>query len=321
MSNLRWGIIGLGRIAREFVAQFPAGQTLYGCAASAPERAVAFAKDLAVPHVYDSYQTLCADPAIDVVYIATTHDFHAGNIRLALEAGKHVLCEKPITLNGRQLAALTALAAKKRLVLMEAQTIYHMPLYQAIAGFAKDHAVGPLRLVQASLGEQVPVNLEDRFYNPQRAGGGLLDMGIYPLSLARRFMTARPELVATAATKAVTGVDLTSTLVLTNAQGEQAVLVTSLAARLPNRAYLTFASGSFEIINFGRAAQATWLPNAGEPVTVSAGATSLAMGYEAQAMAQAVATGANPTAVWTADTMAVMDAARGEWGLRYPGED
>lgn len=323
MTNYNWGIIGPGRIAVNFCEQFPAGQTLYGVAsAHSPEKAQAFATKFQIPHVYASHEALLADPAIDVVYIATTNNAHYENIKAALLAGKHILAEKPITLNSQQLTELNALAAKQHLILMEAQTIYHMPLYNELIHFAVDHDLGQLKSIQASLGMHVdPADKTGRLLSPALAGGALLDMGIYALSFARRFMTATPKLEKTVMTPAVTGVDDTSVAIISNANHELGSFSFSLSAAGPEVGYAVYERGYFVVNHYLRPEKAIYIDGAtGEQHVITAGANAQAMGYEVTDMATAIATSENPTATWTVDTMALMTAMRQEWGLVYPDE-
>lgn len=323
MTTVHWGVIGPGRIAENFGREFPADQTLYGVASDhSPEKAQAFARKFQIPHVYANHAELLADPAIDVVYIATTNNVHADNIRAALLAGKHVLAEKPVTLNLTQLKALDQLAADRQLILMEAQTIYHMPLYPKLLQVVHDQQLGKLQSLHAAFGlGSDPTDQTGRLLNPQLGGGGLLDMGIYALSFARRLMTAPPQLAQTVMVPTKTGVDNLSATVVTNAHHELATFSFNLLPAAPELAYAVYEHGYFLIDRYLRPDQAIYVDGrTGERQTITAGHRDQAMGYEAQDMAQAIATGQNPTQAWTRDTMALMTAMRQAWGLTYPQE-
>lgn len=317
MANYRWGIVGLGRIAHNFAQFFPAGQTLYGVAARNVDRAQAFADAFKVPNVYPTYAALFADPQIDIVYVATTHNFHYANIKSALLAGKHVFAEKSITLNARELSELIAIAKQKHLILMEAQTIYHMPLYPALDDAVAD--LGKLRTLQVAFGINA-TDPKDRLLNPDLAGGALLDIGIYALSLVRRLMSATPKLVATQMTRSATGVDDQSSFLLTNAHGEQATVVLNLQAMMPKVGLAVYDHGFVEIPEYPRADHATLAVTGQEPETLSAGDWHHTMAYEILDMAKAVDTGDNPTLAWTYDTAVLMSQAREAWGFYYPNE-
>lgn len=249
MTNYHWGIVGLGRIAHNFAKFFPAAQTLYGVAARDIDRAQAFADEFNVPKAYGSYADLFADPDIDIVYVATTHNFHYANIKAALLAGKHVFAEKSITLNARELSELITIAKQKHLILMEAQTIYHMPLYPALDDAVAD--LGKLRTIQVSFGINA-TDPQDRLLNPDLAGGALLDIGIYALSFVRRLMSASPKLVATQMTRSATGVDDQSSFLLTNDHGEQATVVLNLQAMMPKVGLAAYDHASCKFLNTTR---------------------------------------------------------------------
>ncbi|WP_461215847.1 Gfo/Idh/MocA family protein [Lacticaseibacillus sp. GG6-2] len=321
MTRYNWGIIGLGRIARQFVAEFPDSQTLYGVAATDPARANAFASEYHIPHTYASYAELFADPAIDIVYVATTHNFHYANIKQALLAGKHVLAEKSITLNLKQLDELIAIAKQHHLILMEAQTIYHMPLYQRLAETTAK--LGRLRAIQANFGSSIAPDPNDRLLNPELGGGALLDIGIYALSFVRRFMTATPRLVATQMIPANPGVDDQSTLFLTNDHNEQATVALNLQAKMPRFGLVTYDQAYLTVDDYPRAEMATLSRPTAHGVadsTLQEGDGEVRIRYEIDDMAEAVTTGANPTLAWTRDTMAIMSQAREAWDFYYPNE-
>lgn len=317
MTNYRWGIVGLGRIAHNFATFFPNTQTLYGVAARDQTRAAAFAKQFNVPKTYPDYASLFADPDIDIVYVATTHNFHYENIKAALLAGKHVFAEKTITLNAQELAELIAIAKQRHLILMEAQTIYHMPLYPALDAAVKDF--GRLRTIQVAFGINA-TDPKDRLLNPELAGGALLDIGIYALSFVRRLMSATPKLVATQMTRSATGVDDQSSFLLTNADGQQATVVLNLQAVMPKVGMAAYDRGYVQISEYPRADHATIAVTGSELTTLSAGDQHHAMAYEINDMAQAVDTGDNPTLTWTYDTAVIMSQAREAWGFYYPNE-
>ncbi|WP_204123045.1 Gfo/Idh/MocA family protein [Lacticaseibacillus mingshuiensis] len=321
MTTYNWGIIGTGRIADYFAEVFPTSQHLYGVAAHKDDgRAAAFAAKHKMAHAYPDYASLLADPAIDIVYVATTHNFHYDNIKAALNAGKHVLAEKAITLNEAQLDELVLLAAQRRLILMEAQTIYHMPLYHALDEFKAAHQLGRPKMIQVAFGTHVPNEPEDRLLNPQLAGGAMLDIGIYALSFARRFMTESPTLLATQMVPTATGVDDRSSLLLTTAHQEQAQIALALQTNLPNRGVVAYENGYLTITDYGRATTAIFTGLDGKNQQIEAGDNSLAFVYEIEDMANAVTTGSDPTLRWTCDTITIITAARRAWGVTYPDE-
>ncbi|WP_225047632.1 Gfo/Idh/MocA family protein [Lacticaseibacillus kribbianus] len=313
-----WGIIGLGGIGSQFAASLPEDQTLYGVAAHDFARAQAFAAKYHAQHAFADYAALFADPAIDIVYVATTHNFHYENIKAALMAGKNVLAEKAITENLAQLDELIALAKARHLILMEAQTIYHMPLYPRLAEGAKD--LGKLKTINVMFGSFAQGKTNGRLYDPALGGGAMLDIGVYALSFARRFLTATPHLVATQWTPTSTGVDGQSTLLLNNANNEMVTVALNLEARMPKQGIVAYDGGYYSVMEYPRSQEATFTSPDQLSEVILEGDAGQALAYEAHDMATAVETGENPTLAWTRDVMAIMTDARKAWGFAYPNE-
>jgi predicted dehydrogenase len=163
-----------------------------------PERAESFAKKYSIPRSYGSYEQLVADPDIDVIYIASTNNAHLENTKLALNAGKHVLLEKPFTLDASEARELVSLARAKGLFLMEAMWTRFLPNHVALFEKLEQGLIGtPLYLI-ADHDLDLPKNLHPRLYDPALGGGSLLDLGIYPISLAHRLFGNPSRITASA---------------------------------------------------------------------------------------------------------------------------
>jgi predicted dehydrogenase len=183
----RWGVIGAGRIAKEFVAQIPASQsgTLAAVASSDPVRAQALAAGADNVAAYGDYAALLADPGIDAVYIATLHPRHADLIVSCAEAGKHVLCEKPLTVTGIEAAAAAAAAAAAGVVLVEAMMYRFQPQTECVRSAVADGLIGIPVHIDVSCAFTTRFNPRDRLFDPSAAGGAILDVGCYSMSFAR----------------------------------------------------------------------------------------------------------------------------------------
>ena len=321
---LNWAVLGAGGIADEMAAALAAqGRRFYAVTSRRAAGAQAFAARWQVAQIYESTEALLADPAVQAVYIATPHNLHAGQIMAALKAGKHVLCEKAIALNSRELAAAFELANQKGLVLAEAMTIWHMPLYQELWGLVGNGPLGRVQLLQVNFGSYKEYNMANRYFDAAFAGGMLLDIGVYALSLARSFMEAAPGTVHSTLRFAPSGVDEQAALLLANEAGQMATLTLSLHSKLPKRAVISCEKGYIEIDDYPRAQSALVVEAAtGAKRVVEAGSTSGALAYEIAAVEQAAATGdvAPLCQGFTQDVMDVMTGLRKEWGLCYPGE-
>ncbi len=205
-KTFNWAIIGAGGIAEEMAHAFVAmNRRPFGVAGRSQEKARAFAQRCGADRLYESSQQAFADPEVDIVYLATPHNTHAVLIEQALDAGKHVLCEKAITLNRRELERCAALAREKGLVLAEAMTIWHMPLYRELWRRLASGEWGWVQLIQLNFGSFKPYDMTNRFFNPELAGGALLDIGVYALSCARSFLSSAPDQVLSRVKLAPTG--------------------------------------------------------------------------------------------------------------------
>ena len=236
--HLNWAIIGCGVIANQFAQSLAlAGRTVYGVANRTHSKAEAFAREYGVERVYDSFEDLYEDPDVDCVYITTPHNTHITYLRAALAAGKHVLCEKAITLNSVELEEARTIADEHGVVLMDATTVLHMPLYVELMRRAESGEFGRLRLAQVNFGSFHDYeDVSNRFWNRNLAGGAMLDIGVYALSVARLFMESQPNEVVSLANLFETGVDEESGFVTRNAQGQLGVFSLSMHAKQPKRA-------------------------------------------------------------------------------------
>ncbi len=185
--EVRWGIIGPGRIARRFAdaVSIVEGTTLAAVASRDLGRASAFANKFGVPESFGSYDELAGSTSVDVVYIATPHNFHFNHVRLCLEAGKHVLCEKPITVNATEAGTLAKIAAKQGCFLMEAMWTVFLPVYERVRRWLDEGTIGQPHLMTSTFGFRATRDLDGRHLNPHLAGGALLDIGVYNIAVSR----------------------------------------------------------------------------------------------------------------------------------------
>lgn len=322
-SPLRWAILGTGTIANEMASAFRrAGRTPSAVAGRNPQKTAAFAKAYAIPKAYDSTARLLSDPDIDAVYIATPHNTHMALLEQALTHDKHVLCEKAITLNSHELERAMDLARHSGLVLAEAMTVYHMPLYQTLRQRLGSGGLGRVNLIQLNFGSFKPYDMTNRFFSPSLAGGALLDIGVYALSLARLFLDSAPDQVKSFVRKAPTGVDETAALALSNREGQLVTAAVSLRSKQPKRAVISCERGYIEVLDYPRADRAVIVDaETGETETVTEGSSADALRYELEDMEAAVQGGGDMYLPYTADVMALMTNLRREWGVVYPEEE
>ena len=322
--HLNWGVLGCGLIAHEMGDALAAeGRAMAGVANRTHEKAVAFAEQYHIPTVYDSFDEMLADPAIDAIYITTPHNTHITYMRQALAAGKHVMCEKAITLNSHELDEAMALAKANNVVLMDACTILHMPLYKELARRVASGEFGRVNLVQENFGSYKPYDMTTRFYNPKLAGGAMLDIGVYSLTLARLFLESNPNQWVSLSNPAPTGVDEMDGIVARNAEGQMVVLSLTLHSKQPKRAMISCDKCYIEIMEYPRADVATivWTED-GRREEVRAGERARALSYALSDLEAGVADrelGEQNLAV-SSDVMHLMTGLRRDWNFYYPEE-
>ena len=186
-KTFKWGIIGCGQIAGKFAESLKviSDAILYAAASRSGEKARSFCKKYHVRKWYDSYEKLAEDPEIDAIYIATPHNLHLENSTLCIQNRKAVLCEKPLTVNEREAKKLIKNAREAKVFLMEAFWTRFLPSTVKLNQLLEDGLIGEVKLLQADFGYYMPFDGNHRSYNPDLAGGALLDVGIYPINFAQ----------------------------------------------------------------------------------------------------------------------------------------
>ena len=322
--QLRWGVIGCGVIANQMAeALATEGRHIDGVANRTHEKAVAFADKHGVARVYDTIDELIVAPDIDVLYLTTPHNTHITYLRKALAAGKHVLCEKSITLNSAELAEARELASAHGVQLMDACTILHMPLYKELQRRIDAGDFGRVNLIQENFGSYKEYDMKNRFFNPELAGGALLDIGVYSLTLARLFLKSQPHEALSMMNPAPTGTDETEGILLRNAEGQMVVLSLTMHSKQPKRAMISADKAYLEIMEYPRADQASivWTET-GAREELQVGNTAQALSYVLADMERAVAGDeyARAQIGTSADVMELMTNLRADWNFKYPEE-
>lgn len=246
-DRLRWGILGPGGISRKLAADLRvAGIDLHAVGSRSQATADAFATDFEVARAHGSYAALVDDPAVDVVYVGTPHPFHAEHALLALRAGKHVLVEKPFTLNAAQARAVVAEADARGLVVLEAMWTRFLPHMVRLRELIGSGALGEVRALTADHSQRLPADPTHRLQDPALGGGALLDLGIYPVSFAWDVF-GPPATITARSTPTPTGVDAQTTVVLTYGDGQQAVTHSALDVAGRNDAVVLGTQARVEI--------------------------------------------------------------------------
>lgn len=324
-TQVRWGILGTGKIAKAFATALKdtPDAVLAGVGSRAGDSAERFAAEFG-GRAHGSYEELVRAADVDLVYVGTPHPMHHQNVRMALEAGKGVLCEKAFTVNRREAEELVALARAKGLFLMEAMWTRFLPALAEVRGIVASGEIGPVRQVIADLGFKAEVGPEHRLFNPELGGGALLDLGIYPLSIAMALLGPVTSVLAQA-DLGPTGVDEQTALVLRHEGGGMSVCSCSLRARLPSELTIAGERGHVRMNGMFHRAQVVTVARA-DGVARTVPAPYLGNGYvheivEAQRCWRAgLVESPGMTHADTLALMGVMDEARRQIGLAYAAD-
>lgn len=304
---LRWGIMGTGGIAGAFAQDLKLTES--GVVAAVGSRSAGSAERFGdahgVPARHGSYEALAQDPDVDVVYVATPHPMHHGNARLALEAGKPVLVEKPFTMDGAEARDLVDLARTRNLFLMEAMWTRFLPHIRHVRELLP--SLGDVVTVAADHGQWFAEDPAFRLFAPELGGGALLDLGIYPVSFAS-LVLGPPERVAAMATPAFTGVDAQMSMLFGYASGAHAVLNCTLSAVSATTASIVGTDGRIEIDGpFYAPASFTFIPRAGEPSRFEYADEGRGLRHQADEVALRLAAGEHESPLMPlAETVSIM---------------
>jgi predicted dehydrogenase len=306
MNKVRWGIISTGRITHQFARDFeyvPNGE-IVAVASRSQESADTYAAKYDIPRAYAAYQQLLEDPDVDAVYIATPHSLHYQNTIDAIQARKHVLCEKPFTVGVRESRNLFHMAEQSSVFVMEAMWTYFLPAIQKAQEWVEQGRIGKLRQLKADFGYPLPYDPRRREYNAELAGGCLLEMGIYPVALAWLFMQQDPEDIQVVAHKAPNGVEDDVAMLFDygdKADGAVATLGTSFRNKLQNWAYVIGEEGYIAIPDFWHAGECSLYHLDTRIDHFDDGRKSLGFDYETVAVNQDILAGRqqNSTMLWS----------------------
>lgn len=322
--DLNWAVLGTGVIANEMAqALVKMNKRLYAVANRTHQKALDFAERYGVQKVYDQIDEVFEDEAVDIIYITSPHNTHYEFMKKALEHGKHILVEKSITLNSRELDEMIAFAAEKKLILAEAMTIWHMPIYKKLWEIIQSGQLGKVQIITMNFGSFKEYDMSNRFFNMNLAGGAMLDIGVYALSIVRSFMEEKPEDIVSQWKASPTGSDEQATILLKNKQEQMATVALSMHSKQPKRAMISCEKGYIEIMEYPRADKAVIVDaESGKRTEIESGETANALYYEMMDMEQAVRGGdaSNMRLQYSKDVMDIMTRLRKDWGMKYPGE-
>lgn len=323
MEHFRWGLIGPGRIAENFAQALTVidDAELYAIASRNEQRASNFANKYKIENIYLDYNELVNDGKIDAVYIATPHRFHYEQIKLCLEAGKAVLCEKPLTVNAAQSQELMLLAKSKGLFLMEAVWTRFLPIYKQVKNWLDAGVIGEVKSLQSNFGFCIPKDLDDRLYNHDLAGGTLLDMGIYNITVSQWVYGENPESIQAMSLLTETEVDEHTSVNMQYSDGRFSQFTCSFMAKHRNDFCIYGTKGQIKIHDMFWCTNKATLVTESETLTIDKPFRSTGFEYEIEEAMSCIRGGLleSPgiTHHDTLATMTVMDTIRQQVGQKY----
>lgn len=325
MSVFKWGILGSGNIARRFAEdlQLLENHSVSAVGSRSLDSAQAFAVDFPGCAALGSYEEL-VEAEVDAIYVATPHPMHLDNALLAMKAGKPVLCEKAFTINQPQAKILVQYSRENNIPLMEAMWTRFLPHIQEIKRLISDGVLGQIHTVVADHGQNIPYSRAARLWEPHLGGGALLDLGIYPLTIAH-IVLGSPKTITAIATLTDEQVDVNTSMILTYDSGAHAMLSCTMAARGSVSALIAGDKARLELDDY------FFAPTSYRLITTAGEVTEFAKNYhgvglreEAREFARVVQSGEIESPLMTHETslemMAMMDEIRRQIGVSYPEE-
>lgn len=322
MGNFRVGIIGAGHIAEKMALTLNRmeGVEAYGIASRSMEKAERFARLHHVTRAYGSYEALADSPEVDLVYVATPHSLHHPHVRMCLEKGKPVLCEKSFMLDSNEAEDVIRLSEERNIFLAEAIWTRYMPFSKTISEIIGSGRIGRPMMLSARLG--YPVAHKERIMNPALGGGALLDLGVYAINFALMTFGNDIKGVTSSCTKAESGVDLQDNICLVYDDGKMAVLAATVLCADDRQAVICGDEGYMTVDNINNPLHA-WIWSKDHVLLETIDATAQITGFEYQVMAcmDAIREGRIETGFMphseTLYVMRIMDGLRREWGIRF----
>ena len=323
---IRWGIAGPGGIAVTFaeaMARVDGGEVV-AVASRSQERAGAFGDRFSIPRRYGDYRALADDPGVDAVYVATIQTRHAADAILYLNAGKHVLCEKPLAINAKEVAEMTAAAQRADLFLMEALWSRFLPAYRRMIELIGEGRIGEPIQVDADFGIPLPFDPAHRLYDLSQGGGALLDLGIYPLQLCT-LVLGPVDGVASAGRLGPTEVDIQTSIILQHQRGGIGIAKTALRTLLSNRARISGTEAAIELPPMMHCPQSLRIVGFGTGTeVVDCGFDGNGFEFQIEEVHRQITSGATESPTMPLEESfalaSIMDEVRSQIGLRYPSE-
>ena len=325
MKPIRWGILSTGKIAHNFAATCRAmGEEarLYAVASRSMKQAQAFADAYDIPARYGSYEALAADPDVDIVYIGTPHSRHYDDMKMLIEAGKPILCEKSFTMNAGQAKEIAELAAQKGVFIMEAFWTKLLPIYREVEAWIAEGRIGEIRAVTATYGYHT-ARMAQKF-DPTRAGGTLLDIGVYAVGFACMMLGYSFDAVLSQLVMNDQKTDMTDAILLRRGNAV-AQLTCAVGSYIPQHAYVCGAKGWIDKQKKKNPQHITLHETNGETIELHKPFEVNGFEYEIREAMRCLREGKIQSGIMTLDqsiaVMQIMDEVRRQNAMRFPMEE
>jgi predicted dehydrogenase len=324
---VKWGILGTGKIAKRFMqaAFYVPDAQVVAVGSREQHTADQFGAQFGVPKRYGSYDALIGDPEVEIVYVATPHTLHAENTLAALQASKHVLCEKPFTVNAPQAEQVIQAARAAGKFVMDGMWTRCFPVVREVIRRIQAGELGEIRYLQADFGFRPEFNPTSRLFAPELGGGALLDVGVYPVALAFLVLGA-PKQIVSHATLGATGVDELCSMLLLYENGAQAVLSASLQVEMPKQANICGLQARIHMpAPWWKPSEAYLIRNDGATEHLLYPYEGDGLQFEIRHVHDCLRQGLTESP-WmpldeTLGIMRALDTLRAQWGVRYPSEN
>ncbi len=320
-KTIKWGIIGLGKIAVKFATDLAKVENaiLYAVASRNKEKAVQFSDKFDSKKAFDSYEDLAKDPDVDAVYIATPHSFHAVHAILCMQHKKAVLCEKPFAMNLQEVTQMIAVAKAQNVLLMEALWTYFLPHYNYVLEIVKQEKFGKLKYLEADFGFYTPYDTSSRVFKKEVGGGSLLDIGIYPIFAALSTL-GMPNAVEANATFFENRADSSCSIIF-KYDDAKATLKSSLLEKLPSEAVFTFDNAVVTINEMFHQPSTVTIHQNGHEETIDFGYNTIGYNFEIEHFNQMLRANKTESSIMTfnfsKNLMQLLDNVRHKVGLTY----
>lgn len=325
-EKVRWGIIGLGNIARNFVKDLALVNEaqIYAAASRNLEKAKGFADEYNIPKAFGSYKELLECKEIDAVYIATPHTSHCELSIMAMEHGKHVLCEKPMGINRVEVEKMIVAAQQNKVFLMEALWSRFNPSILKVKQLVETGDIGPLAYLQADFAfYAMDRDFKGRVLNPELAGGSLLDIGIYPIFLAY-LLLGTPDQILSTSSFHDNGTEIQTSMIFKYPKA-RAILYSGFTSRSEMKAEISGEKGTIYIPTRWHEAQAYIVEKNGEKEEFSLPTTGRGYFYEIKEVNECINHGKLESSLWShqnsLDLINIMDIVRKQNGIEFPFEE